>query len=175
MTIEIYKDVVGYEGIYHVSNLGNVKRVSNFKSVNKKYIHNHILIVSIKKGYHYIRLTNNNKTKSYLVHRLVAMAFIDNPNNYNFVNHINGIKSDNNLENLEWCTHSQNIRHAIKIGLKPTPKGDDNKLSRKIIDTETGEIYHSTLTLSIKLGVNRGTLWAWLSNKRPNKTSFKWL
>jgi len=173
MTKEIYKDVVGYEGIYQVSNLGNVKRILLSRGVSKK--NNNFIKPNNNKGYYYIRLTLNNKTKNFLVHRLVAQAFINNPNNYPFVNHINGIKNDNNANNLEWCTHSQNIRHAIEIGLKVTAKGDDNKLSRKIIDTQTGEIYHSTLTLSKKLGVNRGTLWSWLSNKRPNKTIYKWL
>jgi hypothetical protein len=173
MTIEIYKDVVGYEGIYQVSNLGNVKRVLISRGVSKK--NNNFIKPCKTNGYYCVRLTRNNVTKHFLVHRLIAIAFINNPNKYPFINHINGIKTDNSIKNLEWCTHSQNIRHAIEIGLKVTAKGDDNKLSRKIIDTQTGEIYHSTLTLSKILGVNRKTLWAWLSNKRPNKTIYKWL
>jgi hypothetical protein len=172
MTIEIYKDVVGYEGIYKVSNLGNVKRVLISRGVSKK--NNNFIKPKNTKGYNSVRLTTNNVTKHFYVHRLIALAFIPNPNNYPFINHINGVRNDNRIENLEWCTHSQNIRHAIEIGLKVTAKGDDNKLSRKIIDTKTGVIYYSTLTLSKKLGVNRGTLWSWLNNERRNKTTYRW-
>lgn len=173
MTTEIYKDVLGYEGIYQVSNLGNVKRILLSRGVSLK--NGNFIKPKITTGYYSVRLTTNNVTKHFYVHRLIAIAFIDNPNNYPFINHINGVRTDNRIENLEWCTHTHNMRHAIEIGLKVTPKGDDNKLSRKIINTKTGEIYHSTLTLSKILGVNRGTLWAWLSNKRPNKTIYKWL
>jgi hypothetical protein len=168
MTKEIYKDVVGYEGIYQVSNLGNVKRI------NKKNL-SYLKPLPNGKGYHQVALCVNCKRKIYLIHRLVAQAFIDNPNNYEQVNHINGIKTNNNLENLEWCNNSQNILHAINNGLIVHKKGDDNKLSKKIIDTQTGEIYHSTLSLSIKLGVNKKTLQNCLNNNNRNKTSFRYL
>lgn len=176
MTIEIYKDVVGYEGLYQVSNLGNVKRISNYKCVNKKYLDNYTLKpLDNGKGYYRIKLCKNNLSKRVMLHRIIAEAFIPNPNNYKTINHINGDKKDNRIENLEWCTQSQNVLHAFKNGLKVIPKGDTNKLSRKIIDTKTGEIYHSSLTLSIKLGVNRGTLRWWLSNPSINKTSYRYI
>ena len=168
MTIEIYKNVVGYEGIYQVSNLGNVKRI-NKKNLNYlKPLHN-------GSGYYQVALCVNCKRKIYLIHRLVSQAFLDNANNYEQVNHINGIKTDNRLENLEWCTPKHNNNHDIKTGLKVYKKGDENKLSKKIIDTQTGEIYQSTLSLSIKLGINKKTLQNWLNNNNPNKTSFRYL
>jgi hypothetical protein len=168
MTTEIYKDVLGYEGIYQVSNLGNVKRI------NKKNL-NYLKPLNNGTGYFQVALCVNSKRKVYLVHRLVAETFIDNPNNFDVINHINGIKSDNTINNLEWCTHSHNINHAVKTGLRIIPKGDLNKKSKKIIDTKTGEIYLSTLSLSIKLGINRKTLSNWLYDERKNKTSFRWL
>jgi hypothetical protein len=166
MTIEIYKDIVGYEGIYQVSNLGNVKRI-NKKNLNylKPFYSN---------GYYRIGLSQNNVCKKYFIHRLVAQSFIDNPNNLQQVNHINGIKIDNRIENLEWCTPKDNIIHSYKTGLQTQKKGDDSKQSKKIIDIATGEIYNSSLPLSKKIGVSRSTLRKWL-NKIPNKTTFRYL
>lgn len=175
MTIEIYKDVVGYEGIYQVSNLGNVKRILLSKGVKIKANGNILTPTKDSSGYLQVRLLKNGKRKHYSHHRLIAEYFIPNPNNYLFINHINGIKTDNRIENLEWCTHSQNIIHAYSTGLINQPKGNDSKKTKKIIDIETGEIYPSVSTLSLKLGVNKGTLQNWLNNHRPNKTSFRYL
>jgi hypothetical protein len=176
MTKEIYKDVVGYEGIYQVSNLGNVKRVLISNGVKKNHKNNNILIPNTDRtGYYRLGLRKNGKRKYFMLHRLVAYAFISNPKKYRCINHINGIKSDNTIENLEWCTHAYNNIHALKTGLRIHPTGDNNKLSKKIIDINTGEIYNSSLTLSKKLGINRGTLGCWLSNNRKNKTSFRYL
>jgi hypothetical protein len=171
MTKEIYKDIQGYEGIYQVSNLGNVKRINNKNNKNELVLKQFYNV----RGYYQIGLYFNNKQKYYYVHRLIAQAFIPNPNNYPIINHINGIKSDNSIGNLEWCTYLHNIRHAFSTGLNIAPIGDNHKRSKKIIDTKTGEIYHSAITLSKKLGVKRETLRSWLNNNRPNKTSFRYL
>jgi hypothetical protein len=176
MTKEIYKDVVGYEGIYQVSNLGNVKRILLSRGVHWNHANGNILKpFKETNGYLQIGLLRNGKRKYFMHHRLIAQAFIDNPNNYPCINHINGIKTDNRIENLEWCTHSQNIIHAYSTGLINQPKGNDSKKTKKIIDIETGEIYPSVSTLSLKLGVNKGTLQNWLNNHRPNKTTFRYL
>jgi len=107
METEQYK-IIPFAPKYAVSNLGNVM---NLKT--KKILKNRLK----KDGYIDTILINNDSYKSYLLHRLVAICFIDNPFNYKQVNHINGIKTDNNLNNLEWCSHEQNIKHAIKTGL----------------------------------------------------------
>lgn len=107
---EIWKDVVGYEGYYKVSNLGNVS------SVKKK---NKILMLnSHRAGYPQLTLSKHNIRKTKCVHRLLAKAFIPNPLNKKTVNHINGIKTDNRVENLEWATYKENMCHAHKIGIK---------------------------------------------------------
>lgn len=101
MDKEIWKDIPNYEGIYQVSNLGNVKN----KTKNRKL---HLR----KDGYLDIPLCKNGKTKYYLVHRLVAMAFINNPNNYKEVNHKDENKQNNNVNNLEWCDRLYNIKYG---------------------------------------------------------------
>jgi hypothetical protein len=117
MEIEIWKDVIGYEGLYQVSNLGNVKRISSFRGVNKKYLNGYNLIpIDNGKGYLRIKLTKNNKSKRIMLHRIIAEAFIENKHNKPFINHINSDRKDNSIENLEWCTQSENVKHAVKVG-----------------------------------------------------------
>ena len=102
--MEIWKTIKDYEQ-YKVSNLGNVKR-------------NKILKQNTRVGYFAVNLCKNGKMKTLQVHRLVAQAFIPNPNNLPQVNHKDGNKKNNKVENLEWCSAKYNVRHAIKTGLK---------------------------------------------------------
>jgi hypothetical protein len=115
--MEVWKDVVGYEGIYQVSNFGNVKRISSFRGVNKAYLNGYNLTPRDNgKGYLRIKLTINNKSKRVMLHKIIANAFIPNDKSYPYINHINGNKQDNRIENLEWCTQSQNCLHSVKLG-----------------------------------------------------------
>lgn len=115
--MEIWKDVKNYEGLYQVSNLGNVKRISSFKGVNKQYLNDYYLKpLDNGKGYYRIKLTKNNSAKRIMLHRIIAEAFILNELNKPFINHINGNKKDNSIENLEWCTQSENCLHSVKLG-----------------------------------------------------------
>jgi hypothetical protein len=181
MTIEIYKDVVGYEGIYQVSNLGNVKRVLISWGVKGRDSNNYVIKAFINSsGYYRVGLTKNNKHSNHFIHRLVAKAFIENKNNYPIINHINGIKTDNKVDNLEWCTASQNVRHAIKMGLMTFKKGyfsnqDYSKLCKKIIDIETGVIYPSVVDLSLKINVPRSTIQYWLTYQKNNQSNYRYL
>lgn len=111
------KDVRGYEGLYIIDSLGNV--VSLPKQQGLHFVNQYkILGTKINRlGYKEVALTKEGKTKTILLHRLIAIHFIDNPNNYPCVNHKNGIKTDNRLENLEWCTRSYNTRHAYIYNL----------------------------------------------------------
>ncbi|TYS91926.1 NUMOD4 domain-containing protein [Rossellomorea aquimaris] len=113
----VWKPVGGYEGFYEVSSSGDIRGVERVTThgrrikskLRKLYIGNH--------GYKFTMLNKDGKQKSLTVHRLVANAFIPNPENKGDVNHIDGNKMNNSVDNLEWLTRSENIRHAHKLGL----------------------------------------------------------
>ena len=108
--MEEWKDIKGYEGLYQVSSLGRVK---NSKDYIKK------TLINYKTGYCFIKLSNKSKEKSFYLHRLVAQTFIPNPDNLPCVNHKNEDKTDNRVENLEWCTYQYNNRYsAYRLGRK---------------------------------------------------------
>lgn len=119
--LEIWKDIENYEGLYQVSNFGRVKSLPRLVKNNggEYFYKGRILNAGIDSGgYSLVVLSKNDKNKSFRVHRLVASAFIKNPNLHNVVNHIDGNKSNNFYLNLEWTTSSENNAHAYKIGLK---------------------------------------------------------
>lgn len=119
---EIWKDIPDWEGMYQISSIGNIRSLNRpVKARGDK--------ISIKKGkilkplfdkdgYLHIGLYKEQKGYFRRLHRLVALAFIPNPENKPLVNHLNGIKDDNRVENLEWCTQQRNMQHAHKTGLK---------------------------------------------------------
>lgn len=102
--IEIWKDIPGYEGKYQVSNTGEVESL-NYNGTGKT---KSLKQSTDKKGYKHVRLFKNGKGKTYKVHRLVAMLFIPNPNNLPIINHKDENKTNNNVNNLEWCTYEYN-------------------------------------------------------------------
>ena len=123
---EIWKPIKGFEGLYEVSNLGRIKALKRKKNCNKGWgwVKEHIMKqTTANSEYYRVPLTNKEHIKKYyLVHRLVAIAFIPNPKELPQVNHIDGNKLNNKVENLEWCTRQENIRHAYKIGLNPSKR-----------------------------------------------------
>lgn len=104
---EIWKDIKGYEGNYQISNKGRIWSVLSQRYLKPQ--HDNC-------GYYRIQLTaKNGKRKTEKVHRLVAINFIDNPDNLPEVNHINHIRDDNRIENLEWCNHKENCNKTVKV------------------------------------------------------------
>lgn len=118
---EEWRDVVGYEGLYQVSNLGNVKSLDRLVICEDGFIRRMkggLLKQQINRGYMNVRLYKNGVGKTVKVHRAVAMAFIDNNEKKPTVNHKDGNKTNNCVDNLEWFTHKEQTRHAIETGLK---------------------------------------------------------
>lgn len=117
--MEIWKDIEGYDGHYSVSNLGRVRSNERFYEMPNGSL-KHLPTIIMKEttsgcGYKRVKLLLNGKPKIMLVHRLVALAFIPNPNNYRCVNHKDENKQNNNVNNLEWCTHKYNSNYGTAI------------------------------------------------------------
>ncbi|HEX4875751.1 MAG TPA: NUMOD4 motif-containing HNH endonuclease [Chitinophagaceae bacterium] len=143
---EIWKQINGYEGYYEVSNLGRVKSLNRvvYRGLNEMNISEKILNPSsLKNGYLYVSLASQSGIKKHLVHRLVATAFLSNSENKYCVNHIDGIKTNNVLLNLEWATHTENSAHAKNKGLAKWATGSKAGKSKKIINKATGVVYNS--------------------------------
>lgn len=115
---EVWKDLVGYEGLYKISNLGKVKRLTRkysnqykSKQISKEKI---LKGNKIQNGYLQVKLIKENKSKNLLIHRLVAITFIENPSNYEIVNHKDENKTNNCASNLEWCSVDYNNNYGTK-------------------------------------------------------------
>lgn len=151
---EIWKDIVGFEGLYQVSNLGNVKRLFSKRVLQERLIGRNI------DRYGYVKRVLSKEGKMYFFteHRLVAIAFIDNPKNKATVNHKNGIKTDNRVENLEWHTNSENMSHAIETGLKDQKgiKHHKCKLTEEqVLEIRKIGFSETRMSLSKKYGISR--------------------
>lgn len=190
--MEIWKDIKGYEGLYQVSNYGNIKNVERYINANLK---NNIKKVkrkskilnpfcSNKIKYYTITLYKNKKPKNYRLHRLVAIAFIPNPNQYKEVNHKDGNKLNNNIDNLEWCSRIQNMEHAYKNGLIIRKKGlimkrgKYHKSSKKVYQYNlNGELikqWDSMSDIKRELNLSIGNISSCCNGKRKQAYNFIW-
>ena len=183
---EVWKNITGFESRYEVSDLGRVRSLDRHSKHNtsktgfilqkgqmlKPYIS--------KKGYLKVDLGDGfGKRKSVSVHRLVAIAFIDNPMNYDQVNHMDGVKTNNHIDNLEWCNNSENQLHAYANGLNVrSDKSGKPKKSVNQIDMCTGEVlnvYESISEASRAMGLKKPSNISMVcKGKRPSAGGFKW-
>lgn len=175
MQQEIWKDIKGYEGLYQVSSFGNVK--SKRKVLSKRVTNS---------GYISIGLWKKGKRKEKLAHRLVAEAFINNPNKLPIINHIDENKINNNVKNLEWCSHSYNTNVYTKNHIEEIKE----KASRCKLNTKYGNTYKNILqstldggkikiwanSITIKkiLGFDNSAILKCCRGKRKTAYGYKW-
>ena len=197
---EIWKPIKSFEGLYEISNLGRVKSLKRIVKRNK----NHDMFVSEKiiknmianTGYYYVTLSLNNKKTHLRIHRLVSEHFLYKVPNKDFINHIDGNKLNNKVTNLEWCTISENNKHAYDIGLKKINPEHIKKLSyinkhrirtneekekmretkikkgfyKKVKNLDTNFIYYTITDAAESLDMNKSTLRKMLTGELKNKT-----
>jgi hypothetical protein len=186
---EEWKDIEGYENLYQVSNMGRVKSLGNGKSNKSKL---KIMKTTLNhKGYPMIGLMNNGVKRTFSVHRLVAKAFIPNPDNLPQVNHIDEVKTNNCVENLEWCTNEYNHNYGTRIERvrqkqigNPNLKtclgkfGKDNPTSKPIIqftmDGELVRMWFAARDAEREEGYNSRSISACCSGKRHTHKGSHW-
>lgn len=165
---------------YKISKCGKIKRDAG-KILNGRfytYKEDKIIKQSNANGYKIVTIIINKKKKQIYVHRLLAETFLENKNNYKCVNHIDGNKSNNSLYNLEWCTYSENEKHAYKNGLKTSLKGELSHFygktalnAKKLICTKTGLKFDTIKSASEYVNIGPTYLAKCLRGERPNRTT----
>lgn len=184
MEKEEWRDIQGYEGYYQVSNLGRVRSLD-------KYVKNYISGFALRKGmvlkgksdkdgYKYVTLSKYSKKKTYRIHRLVAQAFLQNPNNYQIINHKDENPSNNNVDNLEWCTIEYNNNYwTRKEKCSNSLKGIEKPyLYKPVIQyTKQGEFikeFQSIKEAQRHTGVYQGDISRCCNGKRHSAGCFIW-
>lgn len=126
--MEIWKDIAGFEGLYQVSSYGNVKSLA--RQAGTAFLKEKLLRKKMTQdGYEFVCLSKDMKQSTFRVHRLVATAFVNGDSGLT-VNHKDGNKLNNHVENLEWCDRSEQLKHAYKMGLRKAQKGCLNKQAK---------------------------------------------
>ena len=161
---EIWKPIAGYEGRYEISNMGNVASLKFARGENRR------LLKQSKNtwGYSQVTLSKNKEKRNKVVHRLVAEAFIDNPNNLPQVNHIDENKSNNRADNLEWCDSEHNVNHGSRTARV------SNTLKKPVIATlpdGTEEYYKSVKDAAEILNISHTSISAAIHRRRRHKKS----
>ena len=160
-----WRNIQGYENLYQVSDTGEVRSIDRTTTGNRKRKIKGVVLKKTKTttGYLAVTLCKNGKTKTKKVHRLVAMAFIENHENKPNINHIDNNPLNNNVSNLEWCTQSENIYHAYRIGAakqNAKPKiATDEIIEAVIKEYKPYDREHSILAISKRIGIPYPTLY----------------
>ena len=181
---EIWKDVIGYEGLYQVSNFGNVMSMERYITESSGKIRikykKKMKLYQNEYGYMRVILIKNKIGKNYQVHRLVSLSFIENKLNKLYVNHKDGIKNNNNVENLEWVTKSENELHAYrvlgKINIKKGSRAPHLFVGIKQYDINMNFIreYKSITDASIETNTSRRKISSVAKGYRNKTNNFIW-
>lgn len=161
MIKEVWKDIIGFEGYYQISNLGNVKSLERFvpRKVKERF-----LKPRIKKDYYYVKLSKNGFSKHYPIYRLVAIAFIPNPNNKPCIDHINGCKKDNSVYNLRWVTHKENTNNP------------STNITKPVLCIETNTVYPSVCEAAKHFNLHQSNISsACIKNRKSGGYHWKYL
>ena len=182
---EVWKSIEGYEGKYEISSLGRVKSLTDKNGKNRELI---LKPRVSKNGYLYLNLWESSKGRAKKIHRMVAEAFLPNPENLPVVNHLNCVKTDNRVENLEWTTHSGNALHASQNGRLRNQWGENNAmygkhgkdnpcsktLVQKTLDGAVVAIWENSVIAAEKLGVCRHSLTRCARGERKSAYGYIW-
>ena len=174
---EIWKDVEGYEGIYQVSNLGRVKSLARLiePSNGKRPYWIYECIMSQYKestGYMNVKLSKNGRHKSAFVHRLVAQAFHPNPDNLREVNHKDENKTNNRVDNLEWCSTSYNVQYGTSMQRRK--KTMHVPILCYDLNGNLVKEYESLSQACEELSLGKGNLWKALNNRIHSLGGYRW-
>lgn len=168
---EIWRAVNGYEGLYEVSSLGNVRNVNSGRVLN---------FCRHRSGYLSVMLYKGRKPKRFNVHRLVATAFLNNSSNYEFVNHIDEDKSNNNADNLEWCSREHNMKHgtaSARISEKRghSPRRNGRPVAQIGDDGEVLRTFKSIASASRETGTARTSIWECCNGIHVKANNTRWV
>jgi len=172
---EVWKPISGYEGLYEISNLGRVKSLERTvkNGHGGRVVQETILkICKTNRRYSGVGLSKNRELQNLNVHRLVAIAFVSNPENKPMVNHINGVRYDNRADNLEWTTAKENIQHAWSSGIC-----NSDYCKKKVMQIKDGKIikvWESQHEISRCLNISQGNISACCIGKRKTASGFQW-
>lgn len=173
---EIWKPVVGFEGLYEVSNLGNIKSLNYCRTGQKKILKclRHI------SGYLQISLRKNNQSYKITIHKIVATAFVENPNNYTEINHKDEDKTNNSANNLEWCTHKDNCNYGSRTERTIRTRNEKGSLSAErtvrqyTLDGKLVGEYRSQSEASRKFGIKASDISKCTHRKVKSVKGFVW-
>lgn len=169
---EVWKDIKGYEGDYMVSNWGNVKRLEGLDSLG--HLRKERILKPLKndKGYLRVQLSKNGKKRIYFVHRLVAQAFIPNPDNLPCINHKDECKSNNNVDNLEWCDVKYNNTYGTRI--KQMAEKTSKTVFQYTLDGEFVKEWKSLMEIKRSMGFSAGNISLCCNGKYKTSYGYIW-